>query len=151
MHRQPRRYMFLLCFVSDWLSSDMPVAYCTFTLSHDTLFAKNSHNSIHFLPFYLFYLFTFLPLHHDVPCRASQQEGDDVTNHLKNRFPCLAHLRGRAHHGHPPRRRHLPPELPTDTHGPGIQRCRCPVCHRRGKRTDVGTGGPRRGRVKSND
>ena len=57
MHRQPRRYMFLLCFVSDWLSSDMPVAYCTFTLSHDTLFAKNSHNSIHFLPFLPFYFF----------------------------------------------------------------------------------------------
>jgi len=38
-----------------------------------------------------FYFFTFLPLHHDVPCRASQQEGDDVTNHLKNRFPCFVH------------------------------------------------------------
>jgi len=30
-------------------------------------------------------------LHHDIPCRASQQEGDDVTNHLKNHFPCLVH------------------------------------------------------------
>ena len=46
------------------------------------------HSSFTFL---LFYFFTFLPLHHDVPCRASQQEGDDVTNHLKNRFPFLVH------------------------------------------------------------
>ena len=35
--------------------------------------------------------YVFPTLHHGVPCRAPQQERDDVTNHLKNRFPCFVH------------------------------------------------------------
>ena len=36
-------------------------------------------------------LHCFSLLHHGIPGRSSQQEGDDVTDHLKNRFPCLVH------------------------------------------------------------
>ena len=40
---------------------------------------------------YIFYLVTFLPLHHGIASRTSQKKGDDVTDHLKDRLNSLVH------------------------------------------------------------
>jgi hypothetical protein len=62
--------------------------------------------SVRFLPFYFF---TFLPLHHRCFSCRTENDGDDVTDYLKDLLNCFVHnrnvlngellglLRGRSH------------------------------------------------------